>query len=42
MKLNVLKLSHLARPHTHEGARAVAISPELAAPECAGVHALGE
>ncbi len=29
MKLNVLKLSHLARPHTHEGAPAVAISPEL-------------
>ena len=29
MKLNVLKLSHLARPHTHEGARAVVISPEL-------------
>ncbi len=29
MKLNVLKLSHLGRPHTHEGAPAVAISPEL-------------
>ena len=30
MKLNVLKLSHLARPRTHEGAPAVAVSPELA------------
>jgi hypothetical protein len=30
MKLNVLKLSHLARPRTHEGALAVAVSPELA------------
>jgi hypothetical protein len=30
MKLNVLKLSHLARPRTHEGASAVAVSPELA------------
>jgi len=29
MKLNVLKLSHLVRPQTHEGARAVAVSPEL-------------
>jgi 60 kDa SS-A/Ro ribonucleoprotein len=30
MKLNVLKLSHLVRPRTHEGAPAVAVSPELA------------
>ncbi len=30
MKLNVLKLSHLARPRTHEGAPAVAVTPELA------------
>ena len=30
MQLNVLKLSHLARPRTHEGALAVAVSPELA------------
>src|SRR6202522_3463782 len=30
MKLNVLKLSHLARPRTHEGAPAVAVSAELA------------
>jgi 60 kDa SS-A/Ro ribonucleoprotein len=30
MKLNVLKLSHLARLRTHEGAPAVAVSPELA------------
>jgi hypothetical protein len=29
MKLNVLKLSHLLRPRTHEGAPAVAVSPEL-------------
>ena len=30
MKLNVLKLSHLVRPRTHEGALAVVVSPELA------------
>jgi hypothetical protein len=30
MKLNVLKLSLLARPRTHEGAPAIAISPEAA------------
>ena len=30
MKLNVLKLSHLVRPRTHEGTPAVAVSPELA------------
>ena len=30
MKLNVLKLSHLVRPRTYEGAPAVAVSPELA------------
>ena len=30
MKLNVLKLSHLWRPRTHEGAPAVAVIPELA------------
>ena len=30
MKLNVLKLSHLARPRTHEGGPARVISPELA------------
>ena len=30
MKLNILKFAHLARPRTHEGAPAVAISPELA------------
>lgn len=30
MKLNILKFSHLARPRTHEGAPAVAISPEMA------------
>ena len=30
MKLNVLKLSHLARPRTHEGAPAAAVTPELA------------
>jgi len=30
MKLNVLKLSHLVRPRTHEGAPAVAVTPELA------------
>ena len=30
MKLNILKLAHLARPRTHEGAPAVAITPELA------------
>lgn len=30
MKLNILKFAHLARPRTHEGAPAVAISPEFA------------
>src|SRR5215469_5623650 len=30
MKLNILKFSHLARPRTHEGAPAVAITPEQA------------
>ena len=30
MRLNILKLSHLARPRTHEGAPAVRVSPELA------------
>ena len=30
MKLNILKLSHLTRPRTHEGAPAVAVSPEMA------------
>jgi len=30
MKLNILKLSHLARPRTHEGAPAVSLTPELA------------
>ena len=30
MKLNILKLSHLARPRTHEGAPAVVITAELA------------
>jgi 60 kDa SS-A/Ro ribonucleoprotein len=30
MKLNILKFSHLARPRTHEGAPAVAVTPELA------------
>ena len=30
MRLNVLKLSHLAGPRTHEGARAAVISPEQA------------
>src|SRR3984957_14627148 len=30
MRLNILKLSHLARPRTHEGAPAVAVSQELA------------
>jgi hypothetical protein len=30
MKLNVLKLSSLVRPRTHEGAPAVAVSPEAA------------
>jgi 60 kDa SS-A/Ro ribonucleoprotein len=30
MKLNVLKLSHLLRPRTHEGAPAVRVTPELA------------
>jgi len=30
MKLNILKLAHLARPRTHEGAPAVAVTPELA------------
>src|SRR5450432_1266791 len=29
MRLNILKLSHLARPRTHEGAPAVRVSPEL-------------
>jgi hypothetical protein len=29
-RLNILKLSHLARPRTHEGAPARAVSPELA------------
>ena len=29
-RLNILKLSHLARPRTHEGAPARAASPELA------------
>jgi hypothetical protein len=30
MKLNVLKLSHLVRPRTHEGAPATAVTPEQA------------
>ena len=30
MKLNVLKLSHLVRPRTHEGAPAPRVTPELA------------
>jgi 60 kDa SS-A/Ro ribonucleoprotein len=30
MKLNILKLSHLARPRTHERAPAVVLTPELA------------
>src|SRR6201996_2690469 len=30
MKLNILKFAHLARPRTHEGAPAIAITPELA------------
>ncbi|HEV2577673.1 MAG TPA: TROVE domain-containing protein [Acidobacteriaceae bacterium] len=30
MKLNILKFAHLARPRTHEGAPAVAITPEQA------------
>ena len=30
MKLNILKFSHLAGPRTHEGAPAVAVTPELA------------
>src|SRR5246127_4367446 len=30
MKLNILKLAHLARPRTHEGAPAAAITPEQA------------
>jgi len=30
MKLNILKFSHLARPRTHEGAPAAAITPEQA------------
>ncbi|MBB5056936.1 hypothetical protein HDF16_001621 [Granulicella aggregans] len=30
MKLNMLKLSHLVRPRTHEGAPAVVVPPELA------------
>jgi 60 kDa SS-A/Ro ribonucleoprotein len=30
MKLNILKLSHLVRPRTHEGAPAVSVTPELA------------
>jgi hypothetical protein len=34
MKLNILKLSHLARPRTHEGAPAVAVTPELALRRC--------
>src|SRR5579871_3910342 len=29
MKLNILKLSHLARPRTHEGAPAVSVNTEL-------------
>lgn len=34
MKLNVLKLSLLARPRTHEGAPAATISPEAALRRC--------
>jgi len=34
MKLNILNLSHLARPRTHEGAPAVAVTPELALRRC--------
>jgi len=30
MKLNILKLAHLARPRTHEGAPAAIITPEQA------------
>ena len=30
MKLNILKLSHLARPRTCEGAPAVVLTPEQA------------
>ena len=30
MRLNILKLSHLARPRTHEGAPAMRVSPEMA------------
>ncbi len=30
MRLNVLKLSHVARPHTHEGAPAAVLSHEQA------------
>jgi 60 kDa SS-A/Ro ribonucleoprotein len=30
MKLNILKLAHLARPRTHEGAPAVTLTPEQA------------
>jgi hypothetical protein len=30
MKLNILKLAHLARPHTHEGAPAAIITPAAA------------
>src|ERR1700759_4552390 len=30
MKLNILKFAHLARPRTHEGAPAAAITPEQA------------
>jgi hypothetical protein len=34
MKLNILKLSHLAQVRTHEGAPAVQVSPELALRRC--------
>ncbi|WP_263375039.1 TROVE domain-containing protein [Granulicella aggregans] len=34
MKLNVLKLSRLVRPRTHEGAPAVEVTPELALRRC--------
>jgi 60 kDa SS-A/Ro ribonucleoprotein len=30
MRLNILKLCHLARPRTHEGAPAVWVSPDMA------------
>src|SRR6201996_6102854 len=30
MKLNILKFAHLARPRTHEGAPAAAVTPEQA------------